>query len=71
MRLYHLLGILPFFRFFYNIYNMNKPKYAAVNLLRTTYRLLKIEAAKRDLPLAQLLDIAVKNEIDRGKNELS
>lgn len=38
-------------------------KYTTVRLLSTTYRLLKIEAAKRGISLASLLDKAVKREI--------
>jgi len=41
---------------------MDKPKYKSVRLLYETYITLKVEAAKRDIPLAQLLDVAVKRE---------
>jgi hypothetical protein len=41
---------------------MDKPKYKSVRLLYETYTLLKIEAAKRDIPMAELLDVAVKRE---------
>lgn len=41
---------------------MNKPKYKSVRLLYETYTLLRIEAAKRDIPMAELLRIAVERE---------
>jgi len=41
---------------------MDKPKYKSVRLLYETYILLKVEAAKRDIPMAELLDIAVQHE---------
>lgn len=41
---------------------MNKPKYKSVRLLYETYTLLKAEAALRDIPMSELLDIAVKRE---------
>lgn len=43
--------------------HMNKLKYKSVRLLYETYTLLRIEAAVRDIPLSQLLDIAVKKEV--------
>lgn len=41
---------------------MDKPKYKSVRLLYETYTLLRTEAALRDIPLSELLDIAVKRE---------
>ncbi len=38
-------------------------KYKSARLLADTYKLAKIEAAKQDIPIARLLDKAVKREI--------
>lgn len=38
-------------------------KYTTVRMLTSTHRLIKIEAAKRVVPIATLLDEAVKREI--------
>jgi hypothetical protein len=45
---------------------MDKPKYKSVRLLYETYTLLRVEAAKRDIPMAELLDIAVKREAKKA-----
>jgi len=44
-----------------------KPKYKSVRLLYKTYRLLKVEAAKRDVPMSDVLNKAVKREVKTSR----
>jgi predicted HicB family RNase H-like nuclease len=43
-------------------------RYITARIFTTTHRLLKIEAAKRGIPLSQLLDEAVRNELSPVKS---
>lgn len=47
----------------------NKPTYRCARLYKETHKILRLEAARRDISLIEMLDIAVRAEAEKANTQ--